>query len=150
MCTKIGFLLSTWFYTGYSKKAPGTVGSLCALPFAYLTIRYFGTLGLIFGAIILFLIGLWAAKIVIETTGTKDPQIVVIDEVVGIFITLIPANLIWWHFLAAFLLFRLFDITKPYPVSWADKQVKGALGVMLDDVLAGIYGAICIYLLVLL
>jgi phosphatidylglycerophosphatase A len=93
-------------------------------------------------AIIPFIIGwVFTARYLRNEPNTADPQWIVIDEVVGLWITLsvVPLNIIWYA--VGFALFRLFDIVKPWPVSWADQKVPGALGIMLDDVLAGLYAA---------
>jgi phosphatidylglycerophosphatase A len=74
-------------------------------------------------------------------TGFEDPGAVVIDEVAGQWLVLAVAPLDVWYFAAAFVLFRVFDIAKPWPVSWADRRIKGGFGVMFDDILAGLYGA---------
>ncbi len=98
-------------------------------------------------AIIVFLIGWWASERIVQADGLEDPSWVVIDEVAGQWLTLLltPPSLI--GYLAGFALFRLFDIWKPWPVSWADQKIKGGLGIMLDDVLAGLMGLIVLSLL---
>ena len=75
-------------------------------------------------------------------SGVKDPGEVVIDEVAGMWIALLPAGLIWWQILLAAMLFRLFDILKPGPVGWADKRLPGGLGIMADDLIAGALAAL--------
>jgi phosphatidylglycerophosphatase A len=89
-------------------------------------------------------VGFYATSRYQQQTGKHDPKEVVIDELVGIWITLLAVPT-WVYFVPAFLLFRLFDITKPWPIGWADKKVPGALGVMLDDILAGALAAACLY-----
>ena len=133
-------MILTWFGCGRSPFAPGTVGSLGALPFGW-TLQYFsGTLWLIAAATAIFLCG-WACANLELAGHDSDPGWIVVDEVVGQWIALavIPVTLPWYA--AAFGLFRIFDIFKPWPVSWADCNVGGGLGVMLDDVLAGVYAA---------
>ena len=140
-------LLATWFYAGYSPKAPGTAGSLAAVVIAWLVARYAG-----FGPLSLGLLGLltivpaiWAADVTARESGLKDPQIVVIDEVVGQWITLAgAARLNWTSWILAFLLFRAFDIWKPPPVRQLER-IKGGAGIVLDDAMAGIYGALVLY-----
>ena len=135
--------LATGFGTGLSPLAPGTAGSLVAL-LPWLALRelplgiHLAVLAVIFGA------GVWASAWVVRTLRLADPGIVVIDEFVGQWVALLPLLLaphaaLW--ILPAVILFRIFDVWKPWPVSWADRRVKGGLGVMLDDVLAGIYAA---------
>jgi phosphatidylglycerophosphatase A len=132
----------TWFGAGFSFHAPGTVGSLNAMPMAILIAWLGGKWVLAAAAIIPFILGwIYTARYLRTEPNSEDPQWIVIDEVVGLWITLsvVPLSLVW--FPIGFILFRLFDITKPWPVSWADRKVPGALGIMLDDVIAGIYAA---------
>jgi len=143
-------LIATFFYVGLLPKAPGTWGSLAALPFAWFLHAWGGFSALLIAAFIVFFIGWWAT--IQETKGQEnhDPGEIVIDEVAGQWITLLPASfmftrhdlpLIWPALVAGFIFFRLFDIFKPWPVSWADRKTT-AFGVMFDDVLAGILAAI--------
>jgi phosphatidylglycerophosphatase A len=120
-------ILCSWFGAGWLKPAPGTWGSAAALPLGWLLWWLGGTPAL--------------AK------GLEDPSWVVIDEVVGQWLTLLltPPSLL--DYALGFALFRLFDIWKPWPVSWADQQIKGGLGIMLDDVLAGLMGLAVLTLL---
>lgn len=137
-----GLMFLTWFGAGFSFHAPGTVGSLAALPMAILFSWMGGKWVLAAIAIIPFVLGWIFTEIYLRNEpNAGDPQWIVIDEVVGLWITLsvVPLNIIW--FALGFALFRLFDIVKPWPVSWADRRVPGGLGVMLDDVLAGLYAA---------
>ncbi len=150
-------IIATFFYAGHMRPAPGTWGSLAALPFAWVIITYSGLYGLIFASIIAYALGLWATKV--ETAGqdNHDPSEIVIDEVVGQWIALLPiagivtsrgldALALWPGWIAAFALFRLFDITKPWLVGLADKR-DDATGVMLDDVIAGTFAAVCVVVL---
>jgi phosphatidylglycerophosphatase A len=140
-------LLATWFYAGYSPKAPGTAGSLAAVAIAWLLARYAGFGPLSFGLLGLLTLGpaIWAADVTARESGLKDPQIVVIDEVVGQWITLGGAlRLNWISWILALLLFRAFDIWKPPPVRQLER-VKGGAGIVLDDAMAGIYGALVLY-----
>lgn len=150
-------LIATFFYVGYMRPAPGTWGSLAALPFAWIIITFTGLYGLILACIVAYGLGFWATQR--ETAGQEnhDPSEIVIDEVVGMWIALLPiasivtsrdldALALWPGWITAFALFRLFDITKPWLVGWADKR-DDATGVMLDDVLAGIFAALGVLLL---
>jgi phosphatidylglycerophosphatase A len=131
-------ILATWFWSGLSPKAPGTAGSLAALPFGY-ALFVFGGQALLLQAIILVsVVGTWTTHIYITRTGKSDPGEVVIDEVAGQWIPLLVAGTDPLLYLLAFALFRLFDIWKPGPIRWLDKNVKGALGVMVDDIVAGL------------
>lgn len=136
------------FGSGLSPVAPGTVGSFAAL-LPWLALRelplwYYGL-----ALVLAFALGIWVCNWAVNALGRKDPGIVVWDEFVGLWIALTP--LLWmprgwiWS-LAGFMFFRVFDIAKPWPVSWADKAVGGGLGVMLDDVLAGLYAALVLML----
>lgn len=145
--TKFAFLMATWFYAGKSPKAPGTMGSLAALPFAWAMTAYTDFYVLPVAAFVLYFIGVWSANIVMEETQSHDPGMIVIDEVVGQWLTLSVAPLSFFAYGIGFALFRLFDITKPLLVGWADKKIKGGTGVMLDDVFAGVFGAACLYAL---
>lgn len=140
-------ILATWFWSGLLPKAPGTWGSLAALPFAWV-IQYYGGAAALAGATVLvFLIGWWAAHVFEREAGVKDPGAVVIDEVAGQWLVLIPAGLEPLLYLIGFGLFRLVDIFKPWPACWFDRNVHGGLGIMLDDVVAAVYGLIGIYFL---
>lgn len=140
-------LICSFFGAGYLPKAPGTWGSLAALPLIWLLTWAGGPI--LLGAVLvaLFAVGWWASNRVVAEDGENDPSWVVIDEVVGQGLTLLltPPDLI--SYAAGFALFRLFDIKKPWPVSWADETVKGGLGIMLDDLLAAIYAASLLALL---
>lgn len=132
------FLVATAFGLGKSPWAPGTVGSLFALALVWFA---FPAQPLYQGALIsaVFVLGILTSRCRAATLGKKDPSEVVIDEVVGVFVTFfwLP-NLSVWVLIIGFLLFRLFDITKPLLVGKADRM-GGAMGIMLDDVIAGIF-----------
>ncbi len=92
-----------------------------------------------------FALGVWASDVVIRRLGIEDPGVVVWDEFVGQWIALLPLVVAprgWLWIVAAFVLFRMFDVWKPWPASWADRHVKGGFGAMLDDVFAGAYAAL--------
>lgn len=134
-------LIATWFGAGLSPWAPGTCGSLAALPVAWILVRAGGTSTLLAAAIVAFAAGWWASDVVTRASGVKDPASIVIDEVVGQWLTLASAPVDPLAYAAGFALFRIFDIVKPWPVSWADRAVPGGLGIMLDDILAAAYAA---------
>lgn len=141
--------LATWFGAGLIPKAPGTWGSLAALPFAWAILHFGNAWWLLAGAGIVFLIGWWASEVYVKGSGQADPGAIVIDEVAGQWLTLLPvASTIWWHWLLGFALFRVFDILKPWPVGWADRRVKGGFGVMIDDIIAAVYAGLLLYGLV--
>ena len=139
--------IAAGFGAGFSPKAPGTVGSLAALlPWWFLMKdlplpAYLAVLAAGFG------IGVWAAHWVITRTGIEDPSLVVWDEYIGMWITLLMAPAGWPWMVVAFVLFRIFDIAKPWPVSWADEKVHGGFGAMLDDVIAGVYALLALQLI---
>ena len=150
-------LITTFFGVGLLPKAPGTWGSLAAIPVAWLLHGLLGFPGLLLATVAAFLIGWWA--IGIETAGkdNHDPSEIVIDEVVGIWIALLPLSYGMWAngqpqwlfpypgWVTAFIFFRLFDIWKPGPVGWADRK-HTPLGVILDDVIAGVMAAFVVML----
>jgi phosphatidylglycerophosphatase A len=147
MRVRIAGLVSTWFGCGYFPFAPGTVGSAAAVAIAIALHYFFGFAGWHFGvmAAIGFLPAVWAAGVTAEERHTKDPSVVVVDEVIGQWVSLagaLPFN--WKSCLAAFFLFRLFDIWKPAPARQFE-ALPGGLGINADDVMAGIYAAVLIY-----
>lgn len=140
-------LLATWGGMGLSPVAPGTVGSLGALPVLWLTAQLTTVWGLALVAAV-FVLGVVVSERIERTRGGHDHGAIVIDEVVGQWLAialplqLLPGWLSWTEAVViGFLLFRLFDIVKPPPIGWLDRHVGGGLGVMLDDVLAGLMAA---------
>jgi phosphatidylglycerophosphatase A len=136
--------IATWFGCGYLPKGPGTAGSLAAIVIGFLLAHYAGAIPMTFFwlAALMLKPGVWAAEKLVKELGTEDPQIVVVDEVIGQWVTLIGATALnWKSWLLALLLFRVFDIWKPYPVRRLEK-LQGGLGVIADDVMAGVYGAL--------
>ena len=124
---------------GLLPGAPGSWASLASLPVAWLLLERFGPVALAAAAILAFALGWWASAAVTRRTVDDDPGPVVIDEVAGQLATLLPAATELWQFALGFVLFRIADIFKPWPVSWADRRLKGGLGVMADDAIAAIY-----------
>jgi phosphatidylglycerophosphatase A len=146
----LGWLLvATWFGSGLSPKAPGTAGSLASFvlwaPLVLLGAPWWALLA---ASAALFALGTLAANAIVRAEGREDPQKVVVDEVVGVGITLLFAPPTWWALVLAFVLFRVFDIWKPWPVRFFDRTVKGGFGVMLDDVVAALYALACMQLIV--
>lgn len=144
MKSKTAFALGTWFGCGYAPKGPGTAGSLGALIPAILLHEYAGWPAYWFAilAAIFLAPAIWSAGVVATESKRKDPQIVVIDEVVGQWITIAGATTLnWKSWTAAFVLFRLFDIWKPAPVRNLEALPEGT-GIVADDVMAGIYGGL--------
>lgn len=138
--------LATGFGTGYLPKAPGTWGTLVALPIHFLLVRTAPThYAMIMAALII--LGVLIAGSAEKIMDVADPGIVVIDEIAGMLITLIGAPLNWKAVVIGFALFRFFDILKPFPVNIADQRFHGGIGIMLDDLIAGLYGLIVLQLL---
>ena len=150
-------LIATVFGVGYLKPGPGTWGSLISLPFFWLTYDIIGLIGSIIVGVILFFIGWKAIEVYSSKTQTHDASEVIIDEVVGQFIALLPIAVgayatstpiehFWPSWISSFILFRVFDIFKPSVIGRVDK-IESPLCVMLDDVFAGIFTACSVFLL---
>ena len=136
-------LVATGFGTGRLPAAPGTWGSLAALPVAWLLVSAGGAPLLAAAAAVTSLVGWWASAAYLRTSDSGgDPGEVVIDEIAGQWIALLFAPHTLTAYALAFALFRLFDIWKPWPVGWADRNLPGGRGVMADDLLAGVYAAL--------
>jgi phosphatidylglycerophosphatase A len=128
--------LAFGFGSGLVPRAPGTAGTLAAIPL-YL---WFSQYPLTVYLVLVFLVsvaGVWICQQASARLGVHDHPGIVWDEIAGFLVTMIPASAAWVWLPAGFVLFRLFDIWKPWPISWADRELKGGLGIMLDDVLAG-------------
>jgi len=142
-------LIATWFGCGYVPVGPGTAGSLAALLIAMALHHFYGsgrgTFLLL--TVILLIPGIWAADVFAKRIGQKDPHVVVVDEVLGQWLTLVGvATLNWKSWVAAFALFRIFDIWKPPPARQFE-ALPGGIGIVADDLMAGLYGALAIFLL---
>ena len=154
MIKKFNLLFITFFFTGKIKFAPGTIASFitCFLFLLLINIFNFTTIFLI--TLVIFFYSFIAINDSFDEFNSDDPQEIVIDEVAGQLITLLAIPIYEtlyplpniYYFVSAFLLFRLFDIWKPYPISYIDNNIKGSLGVMLDDVFAGLYAIIILSL----
>jgi len=144
--TRSAWLLGTFFGAGYFPKGPGTAGSLAAILLAICLIQLgFAPWGFAELSLVLLYPGIWAAGLVATESGRKDPQIVVVDEVLGQWLTLAGAvRLNWKSLVIGFVLFRIFDILKPPPVRQIER-VPGGAGIVLDDMMAGIYAALVLY-----
>jgi len=138
-------LLSLGFGSGLAPVAPGTFGTLAAIPFYLLLAQL--TLP-VYLAIILagFALGVFLCRYTSDALGEHDHSGIVWDEFIGFWITMIAVPSTWPWILTGFVLFRFFDIVKPWPVSLADAKMKGGFGIMIDDVLAGIYALACVHL----
>ena len=147
-------LLALGFGTGCAPKMPGTIGTLVGIlfyfPLVSLSSAYPSWPVYIGVTIALFLLGIWLCDVTANHLGVHDHGGIVWDEIVGFLITMTMVPFDWRFILLGFVLFRLFDIWKPWPISWLDNRVSGGLGIMLDDVLAGIYALIMLQLIVYL
>ncbi|NLK84908.1 MAG: phosphatidylglycerophosphatase A [Aeromonadales bacterium] len=129
--------LALGFGSGLLPKAPGTYGSLAALPICMILVYlpWYVTMAVI---LVTFFVGWYASSVTEKAMGMHDNSAIVVDEFVGMFISVLFYPSVYYYTILAFILFRFFDVLKPFPISYADKKVSGGLGVMLDDVLAGI------------
>ena len=137
--------IATGAGSGYLPKAPGTWGTLVGLllwwPLAGLSLAAY-----LAAVAVLFIVGVASAGAAEKILDRGDPGVVVIDEIVGVLIALAAVPLHPVAALAGFALFRLFDIAKPFPVGWVDRHLHGGLGIMLDDVAAGLYALLVLHL----
>lgn len=145
LASRAGLALATAGYLGFAPVAPGTVGAAAAVPL-WAVLRWTGALW-IEPVVILALVvaGAWSARVAERELGLEDPGPVVIDEVVGMLVTLVWMPLTWPVALVGFLAFRFFDIVKPYPAGRLE-HIGGGWGVIADDVAAGVYAYACVRL----
>lgn len=139
-------LLATGFGVGLMPKAPGTWGSLLAVVLAWEIVGSFGPVGLALAGLGTFAVGIRVSNDCVRKFAAEDPKQVVIDEIAGQWLVLAVApapDLITYG--VGFILFRIFDIWKPWPVGWADSNIKGGLGIMVDDILAAGYAAVLLW-----
>ncbi len=137
--------LATWFGCGLMQPASGTWGTLGGLPLALILLALGGKIALMLGIVFIVVIGLWSVQKFQTMTNTHDNSMIVIDEVAGICVTLLATTLSPLSIVVGFVLFRIFDVLKPWPISYIDKNIEGAWGVMGDDLLAGIFAGICLW-----
>lgn len=135
----IALSISSCLGAGYVPKAPGTAGSLLALPLAWVLFHQLGWWAVVLGATSSMILGTWASHMAEAHYRVHDSPHIVIDELTGQLLTLVPVACTWPNLVVGFGLFRLFDTVKPWPAGWIDRKMQGALGVMLDDVVAGLY-----------
>jgi phosphatidylglycerophosphatase A len=143
--TLAAWSLATWFGCGLSPIAPGTVGTLGTLPL-YFLVRGGGPIAILVTAAIVTAVGIWASNIVVTDSGEEDPQRIVIDEAAGVLVALAAAPPTWTGIALAVGLFRLFDITKPFPARRAERLPAG-WGVVADDLAAGVWAAALVLML---
>jgi phosphatidylglycerophosphatase A len=137
MSQVIAILIATSFGIGRARFAPGTVASLAALPFAFAMAHFAGPLILAAAALAAYAAGIWATGVYARLVGKDDPGECVIDEVAGQWLACALSPLTFAGYALAFILFRAFDVAKPWPISRAEK-LPGGFGVMTDDLLAGL------------
>jgi phosphatidylglycerophosphatase A len=138
--------LAFGFGSGLAKKAPGTFGTLAAIP-VYLLFAQADRLVYSLLTLMATVAGVWICGIAAEKLGEHDFGGIVWDEVVGLLITLWVVPFSWQALVAGFVLFRFFDILKPWPIKWLDRHVQGGFGIMIDDVLAGVFAGAVLLLM---
>ncbi len=138
--------LAYGFGSGLAPKAPGTFGTLAAIPVFYL-MQSLPVISYLLLTALFFIIGIWLCQKTVDWLQQDDPSAIVWDEIVGYLITMVAAPSGWLWIVLGFVLFRIFDILKPWPVSLADKKLHGGFGVMLDDVIAGLYALMILQLI---
>jgi len=135
------------FGAGLAKKAPGTWGTLIAVPL-FFALNLLATPAITWVVIaLLFVLGCWASAVASKSLGVADHGGIVIDEIVAFMLVLACTPKTWAWMITAFVLFRFFDILKPWPISLADHHIKGGVGVMFDDVLAALFVIVCIVIM---
>jgi len=143
---KLVLFLASGFGLGYTPLAPGTFGTLLGVA-AYFFLGRLSIFAVVPIAAALILVSIWLADQAEQILLTRDPQIVVIDEVAGFLVTMLSFPTSWRYLLAGFLLFRFFDILKPWPASYFDRSARRGWAVVMDDVAAGVYANICLQIL---
>ncbi len=142
---RLAYVIATWFGVGWTPLAPGTAGSAVAA-LLFVPMR---ALGLDVMALLVLLLtgaGVWATQRIVALRGGHDPQFIVVDEVAGQWLTLLVVPADWRWYLAGFVMFRLCDQFKPWPARQAERELPPAWGVMLDDIFAGAWGAVLLWL----
>ena len=138
--------LALGFGSGLLPKAPGTFGTVAAIPI-FLLMSYLSVSIYLVVVVIMSVAGVYICQKAADAAGVHDHGAIVWDEIVGFLITMFLIPLSWQSILVGFLLFRLFDIFKPWPISYLDKHVHGGLGIMLDDILAGLFALAIMHLI---
>ncbi|OIN13772.1 phosphatidylglycerophosphatase A family protein [Oceanisphaera psychrotolerans] len=136
-------LLALGFGTGLSPVMPGTMGTLAAIPL-YLLIQGLSAPWYLLILVLGFIAGIWICNAATRAIGRHDHGAIVWDEIIGFGITMFAAPTGGWWILAGFVLFRLFDIVKPWPIRWFDRRIHGGFGIMFDDVIAGLFALACL------
>lgn len=140
------------FGSGLAPKAPGTFGTLAAIPL-FFCMLFLPIWDYILVVIVCAALGVYFCQVTADALGVHDHPAIVWDEFVGLWIALLPIVFLgfqWQWLFLGFLFFRLFDIVKPWPISVVDKNIHGGLGIMLDDILAGVAAALCLWLVMII
>ncbi len=137
-------LLAFGFGAGLSPKAPGTFGTLIAVPIVAAVMTFGWQVHLAF-TLVAFVAGIWICGESAKRLGVHDHRGIVWDEIVGFSVTMLAAPLTWYWLVAGFVVFRIFDIWKPWPIREADHRLHGGFGIMLDDVIAGLFAAAVLF-----
>lgn len=132
---------------GLANRAPGTWGTLAALPIYWLAHQLGGWVAVAAMGVLIFFLGIWASSVTGRALGIADHGGIVVDEIAAFLLVLVAVPFTWQWVAVAFLLFRVFDISKPWPINVADRHIKGGFGVMFDDLLAAGYSVLCLLLL---
>ena len=147
LLTRPAQLLALGFGSGLAPKAPGTFGTVAAIPF-FLLMLYLPAWDYLLTTVICGVLGVYICQIAADQLGVHDHPAIVWDEFVGLWISLTPLVFMgfsWYGLMVGFILFRFFDIVKPWPISYIDKHVGGGVGIMLDDVVAGAAAGLCLW-----
>ncbi|WP_426358459.1 phosphatidylglycerophosphatase A family protein [Pseudocolwellia sp. HL-MZ19] len=138
--------LALGFGSGLSPKAPGTFGTVVAIP-VFLLFTFFTPLIYAIATLVVCIAGIYICGKTAEDVGVHDHGAIVWDEIAGYLITMFLVPVSWQSILVGFILFRIFDIFKPWPISYLDKYVHGGFGIMIDDVVAGLMALACMHLI---
>tara|TARA_R110002050_G_scaffold44736_3_gene106406 strand:+ start:153 stop:626 length:474 start_codon:yes stop_codon:yes gene_type:complete len=138
--------LALGFGSGLAPKAPGTFGTLAAIP-PFLLLSMLTPIAYVLAVVIVCIVGIYICGKAADDVGVHDHPAIVWDEFAGYFITMIMVPISWQSIVVGFVLFRIFDILKPWPISFIDKKISGGLGIMLDDILAGVFSLIIMQLI---
>ncbi|MEH6452273.1 MAG: phosphatidylglycerophosphatase A [Psychromonas sp.] len=140
-------LAAVGFGSGLANKAPGTFGTIAAVPLYYL-MSFLSVETYIAILVVSSILGVWICHVTSRDMGVHDHKAIVWDEFVGYWITMlmVPFSIQWA--IVGFILFRFFDILKPYPISWLDKKVHGGFGIMIDDIVAGVFAGVVLHTLI--
>ncbi len=138
--------LAFGFGSGTLPKAPGTWGTVIGVVF-YLAMQWLSLPAYLLTLAVLIIVGIWLCHVTARDLGVHDHPGIVWDEIVGYLVTMIAVPSSWFWIVVGFILFRVFDIWKPFPIRLIDKKVKGGLGIVVDDLLAGVYALIALHVL---